>query len=1070
MVTKILGIDIGITSIGWGLIEVDNDNKENSRIIDCGVRLFSKAENPKDGKSLALPRRLARSTRRNFKRKRVRVKQIKILLSKYLDIKLEDFISEDEHLPEFFITNKNFISPWQLRSDGLDRKLNNKEFARVLLHIAKRRGYNDKTNISEETIENKESKIILEAINTNKEQMQKAGYRTIGEMMFKKYYNKEISKGKYENVRNHKSKDSKEISYRRSIGREELKKEIEILFCAQRKFGNQKATQDMQKSYMDIAFYQRDLKSFESMVGDCEFFKDQKRACKCCFSAEKFINLGKIINTLIFVQKYAGEVYSKEKIQEKIQEILSEAEKTKLGITYKKLRKILNLEGVEKFEFSALDYTKISKIKTGEEEIIKQKDPESQIFIKFEKYHKLKDYLSEFSEEFEKLSQETLDNIANIIAFNKSPKILEEKLSFLSISEAMRQKLIQNQLNFNQTINLSLKALYKILPIMEQGSNYREALEEAKLLKQDSNNKKDFLPPLSETEEFSNVLNPVVNRAISQYRKVVNSVLRKYGEVHKIHIELAREVGKSFADRKKIEKEQKELYERNQEALKICKTIGLEPNGQNILKVKLWIRQNEICVYSGKKISSNDLKNDKKDNSKNNKEDDKKLEIDHIYPLSRSLDDSQNNKVLVFAKVNDEKNDRTPYEWLKGNEQKWNTLIIRLRTMCNLPENVKRKIVDKNFMDKKLGTRGEYLTRNLNDTGYISRLVSQYTNEYLKFLPLEENENIYLKSGVKSSKKHIVVISGSLTAMLRHYWGLDSKNRDTHLHHAQDALILAFTTDSNIKAFTDYLKSKEEGYYKKIKADRKALELRKSDNKAKYLLRDPIKNFRSKTKEAVEKIFISRASQRKVTGTLHEETIRSKKDYFKSYGGEKGVQKALELGKIRQINGGIFDNGDMVRVDIFKSKDKGKYYVVPVYSYDIAIGKLPNKAIVYGKDKEGVIKDWLEMDSNYEFCFSLFRNDLVQIQTKKMQNFEYAYYVSTDSGTGSLTFRHHSNYLSSESEKVFFKIKKSSGFLAQNCGIQDLKIFKKCIVSVLGEINEAKFEPRKDIKLKTTKK
>lgn len=52
---KILGFDIGVASIGWAFVE-------GGKLKDCGVRIFTKAENPKDGSSLALPRREARGS------------------------------------------------------------------------------------------------------------------------------------------------------------------------------------------------------------------------------------------------------------------------------------------------------------------------------------------------------------------------------------------------------------------------------------------------------------------------------------------------------------------------------------------------------------------------------------------------------------------------------------------------------------------------------------------------------------------------------------------------------------------------------------------------------------------------------------------------------------------------------------------------------------------------------------------------------------------------------------------------------------------------------------------------
>lgn len=44
---RILAFDIGISSIGWAF-------SENDELKDCGIRIFTKAENPKTGESLAL--------------------------------------------------------------------------------------------------------------------------------------------------------------------------------------------------------------------------------------------------------------------------------------------------------------------------------------------------------------------------------------------------------------------------------------------------------------------------------------------------------------------------------------------------------------------------------------------------------------------------------------------------------------------------------------------------------------------------------------------------------------------------------------------------------------------------------------------------------------------------------------------------------------------------------------------------------------------------------------------------------------------------------------------------------
>lgn len=61
-----MGLDIGIASVGWAVI-----NEDKSRIEDLGVRVFKKAEEP-DGKSLNLARREARGSRRRIRRRATR--------------------------------------------------------------------------------------------------------------------------------------------------------------------------------------------------------------------------------------------------------------------------------------------------------------------------------------------------------------------------------------------------------------------------------------------------------------------------------------------------------------------------------------------------------------------------------------------------------------------------------------------------------------------------------------------------------------------------------------------------------------------------------------------------------------------------------------------------------------------------------------------------------------------------------------------------------------------------------------------------------------------------------------
>ena len=68
-----LGLDIGISSVGWAVLRNTPDG-EPFKIEDLGARVFERAEQPKTGASLALPRREARGARRRLRRRNRRVR------------------------------------------------------------------------------------------------------------------------------------------------------------------------------------------------------------------------------------------------------------------------------------------------------------------------------------------------------------------------------------------------------------------------------------------------------------------------------------------------------------------------------------------------------------------------------------------------------------------------------------------------------------------------------------------------------------------------------------------------------------------------------------------------------------------------------------------------------------------------------------------------------------------------------------------------------------------------------------------------------------------------------------
>lgn len=111
----VLGLDIGITSVGYGVIDMESND-----FVDYGVRLF-KEGTAEDNEN----RRTARSRRRLLSRRHTRIEDMKKLLKQY------DIIDEDYRpLPHVY----------ELRMKGLTQKLSNDELASAILHLVKHRG------------------------------------------------------------------------------------------------------------------------------------------------------------------------------------------------------------------------------------------------------------------------------------------------------------------------------------------------------------------------------------------------------------------------------------------------------------------------------------------------------------------------------------------------------------------------------------------------------------------------------------------------------------------------------------------------------------------------------------------------------------------------------------------------------------------------------------------------------------------------------------------------------------------------------------------------------------------
>ena len=136
---KILGLDLGTTSIGWALVNESIDPQQRSEIIKIGVRVNPLTVDEKDNFSKGADittnadRALKRSMRRNLQRYKLRRDELTALL------KSKGWISDDTILAEH--TNRSTFETWQLRAKAAKEHISLEEFARVLLMINKKRGY-----------------------------------------------------------------------------------------------------------------------------------------------------------------------------------------------------------------------------------------------------------------------------------------------------------------------------------------------------------------------------------------------------------------------------------------------------------------------------------------------------------------------------------------------------------------------------------------------------------------------------------------------------------------------------------------------------------------------------------------------------------------------------------------------------------------------------------------------------------------------------------------------------------------------------------------------------------------
>lgn len=1024
----ILGLDIGIASVGWAMVEIDEE--ENPiRLIDFGVRIFERAEVPKTGDSLAMARRLARSVRRLTRRRAHRLLRARRLLKREGVLQAADF---DENGLIKSLPN----TPWQLRAAALDRKLMPLEWSAVLLHLIKHRGYLSQRKNEGETAD-KELGALLKGVADNAHALQTGDFRTPAELALNKF---EKESGHIRNQRG---------DYSHTFSRKDLQAELNLLFEKQKEFGNPHVSDGLKEGIETLLMTQRPALSgdaVQKMLGHCTFEPAEPKAAKNTYTAERFVWLTKLNNLRILEQGCERPLTDTERTT------LMDEPYRKSKLTYAQARKLLGLEDTAFFK--GLRYGK--------------DNAEASTLMEMKAYHAisralekegLKDKKSPLS-----LSPELQDEIGTAFSLFKTDEDITGRLKDRVQPEILEALL--KHISFDKFVQISLKALRRIVPLMEQGKRYDEACAEiyGDHYGKKNEEEKIYLPPIPADE----IRNPVVLRALSQARKVINGVVRRYGSPARIHIETAREVGKSFKDRKEIEKRQEEnRKDREKAAAKFREYfpnfVG-EPKSKDILKLRLYEQQHGKCLYSGKEINLGRL------NEKGY------VEIDHALPFSRTWDDSFNNKVLVLGSENQNKGNQTPYEYFngKGNSREWQEFKARVET-SRFPRSKKQRILLQKFDEDG------FKERNLNDTRYVNRFLCQFVADHMRL--------------TGKGKRRVFASNGQITNLLRGFWGLLKVRAENDRHHALDAVVVACSTVAMQQKITRFVRYKEMNAFDGKTIDKETGEVLhqkthfpqpweffaqeamirvfgKPDGKPEFeeadtpeklrtLLAEKLSSRPEAVHEYVTPLFVSRAPNRKMSGQGHMETVKSAKrldegvsvlrvpltqlklkdlekmvnrerepklyealkarleahkddpakafaEPFYKYdkaGNRTQQVKAVRVEQVQKTgvwvrnHNGIADNATMVRVDVFEKG--GEYYLVPIYSWQVAKGILPNRAVVQKKDEE----DWTVMDESFEFKFVLYANDLIKVQLKKDSFF--GYFIKLDRATGQISLRHH---------------------------------------------------------------
>lgn len=877
MTKKILGLDIGVSSVGLSVVYEENKQKE---IKELAVRIVPEDPNfhgkfySGNTASKNLDRTTNRGIRRGYQRFQKRRDDLYKILKEYK-------LYPNENL--FKLGSLNLYS---LRSKAVTEQITLEELGRVLILLNQRRGFlsNRKSN-SEEESSTEYKKRISELEN-------ELNGKTIGQQLFSEL---KTEKNIFEII-------IRERTYLRKSYIEEFDRiwEYQKQFYPEILTGSINEDDNKGTLYNTIRnriiFYQRPLKSQKGLVSECSFERHHKAVAKSSPYAEIF-KIWQRINDLEVTFQDGSKIKPNLDQKQLLFESLFYGNNlnSKFKLTVTEIKKILGLKRNEGYlNFTELDGSRTYSILKNALEKANIKNPESFLFFNLDENDEKRGLLELWHITY------SIPNETDVI------KTLVKRFKFTE----EQAKIVATEAGYNSEFgSLSTRAIRKLLPHLQKGLSYSEACDAVNYDRSGYKTKikiEDKLKPIKQ----NSLRNPVVEQVLNQVVNIVNLAIDKHGKFDEIRVELARELRNSAKTRKNItnlNSKNKKENDRVREVLQ--KEYGYKiVNGRDTQRYKLWNETEKQCLYCNNPISKTDF-------STGNGE------IEHVLPKSRSFSNNSNNFILAHRSCNSGKKQMTAYDFMasKGKE----ALDQYVQKVNNFYKDGKGSISKtkfENLLCKGEDIPSDFVERMKKDSQYISKeavkmLKTVCENTYtttgqitdflrekweLKNVLQEISFDKYKAIGQIETKQYKDRIGEIKTYETIKDWS----KRDDHRHHAVDALICALTDQkiifklNNLNKIYQYQKealSKEELEKIKETYDFEKLDIKSFADLIDDYYYAPIENFKDEAKKHLENIFISIKKSSKVLskninhpkkakaqttwtprGRIHEDTIMGK--------------------------------------------------------------------------------------------------------------------------------------------------------------------------------------------------